>query len=152
MRAVLQRVTSARVHADQRVVGEIGKGLLILLGVAREDREPDAIWLAEKVVTLRMFQDPQGRMNLSIMETGGSALVVSQFTLLGDCRKGRRPGFDKAAPPDKADPLYRRFVELLRGHLGAESRVATGDFGAYMAVSLVNDGPVTFILDSRRSL
>ena len=151
MRAVLQRVTSARVQVDEHTVGEIGKGLLILLGVAREDAEPDASWLAEKVAALRIFQDPEGRMNLSIKETGGSALVVSQFTLMGDCRKGRRPGFDKAAPPDQAEELYERFVELLRAELGPEIEVATGSFGAYMSVSLVNDGPVTLILDSRRS-
>lgn len=151
MRAVLQRVTSARVQVDEHTVGEIGKGLLILLGVAREDTEPDASWLAEKVAALRIFQDPEGRMNLSIKETGGSSLVVSQFTLMGDCRKGRRPGFDKAAPPDQAEQLYERFVELLRAELGPEIEVATGSFGAYMSVSLVNDGPVTLILDSRRS-
>jgi D-tyrosyl-tRNA(Tyr) deacylase len=136
---------------DEHTVGEIGKGLLILLGVAREDTEPDASWLAEKVAALRIFQDPEGRMNLSIKETGGSSLVVSQFTLMGDCRKGRRPGFDKAAPPDQAEQLYERFVELLRAELGPEIEVATGSFGAYMSVSLVNDGPVTLILDSRRS-
>ncbi len=151
MRAVLQRVTSARVQVEEHTVGEIGKGLLILLGVAREDTEPDASWLAEKVAALRIFQDPEGRMNLSIKETGGSSLVVSQFTLMGDCRKGRRPGFDKAAPPDQAEQLYERFVELLRAELGPEIEVATGSFGAYMSVSLVNDGPVTLILDSRRS-
>ena len=151
MRAVLQRVTSARVQVEDRTVGEIGKGLLILLGVAREDAEPDATWLAEKVAALRMFQDPEGRMNLSIKETRGSALVVSQFTLMGDSRKGRRPGFDKAAPPEQAETLYERFVELLRAELGPELEVATGSFGAYMSVSLVNDGPVTLILDSRRS-
>lgn len=151
MRAVLQRVTSARVQVDEHTVGEIGKGLLILLGVAREDAGPDASWLAEKVAALRIFQDPEGRMNLSIKETGGSSLVVSQFTLMGDCRKGRRPGFDKAAPPDQAEQLYEKFVDLLRAELGPEIEVATGSFGAYMSVSLVNDGPVTLILDSRRS-
>jgi D-tyrosyl-tRNA(Tyr) deacylase len=149
MRAVLQRVTSARVQVDEGVVGEIGNGLLILLGVAAEDSEPDAKWLAEKVAALRIFQDAQGKMNLSVKETEGSALVVSQFTLLGDCRKGRRPGFDKAAPPDKAEQLYQRFVEMLRDE-GVS--VETGTFGAMMAVSLVNDGPVTLILDSRRSV
>ena len=151
MRAVLQRVTSARVQVDEHTVGEIGKGLLILLGVAREDAGPDASWLAEKVAALRIFQDPEGRMNLSIKETGGSSLVVSQFTLMGNCRKGRRPGFDKAAPPDQAEQLYEKFVDLLRAELGPEIEVATGSFGAYMSVSLVNDGPVTLILDSRRS-
>jgi D-aminoacyl-tRNA deacylase len=152
MRAVLQRVTSARVEVDHRVIGEIGKGLMILVAVAREDAEPDAAWLAEKVSTLRVFQDPEGRMNVSLPEAGGSALVVSQFTLLGDCRKGRRPGFDKAAPPEKAESLYQHFVQLLRNRLGPSASVATGDFGANMAVSLVNDGPVTLILDSRKGL
>ncbi|MGH9462906.1 MAG: D-aminoacyl-tRNA deacylase [Vicinamibacteria bacterium] len=151
MRAVLQRVTSARVQVDENTIGEIGKGLLILLGVSREDAEPDASWLAEKVATLRIFRDSEGRMNLSIKEAGGSALVVSQFTLMGDSRKGRRPSFDKAASPEQAERLYERFVELLRAELGPDLEVATGSFGAYMSVSLVNDGPVTLILDSRRS-
>jgi len=152
MRAVLQRVTSARVEVDGSTVGEIGQGLLVLLGVSREDAEPDARWLAEKVSTLRIFPDPEGRMNLSLKETGGSALVVSQFTLLGDSRKGRRPSFEKAAPPEQAERLYERFVELIRAELGPQAKVATGSFGAFMSVSLVNDGPVTLILDSRRSL
>lgn len=149
MKAVLQRVTSARVQVDERTVGEIGKGLLILLGVAGEDHEADAKWLAEKIASLRIFPDSQGKMNLSIKEAAGSALVVSQFTLLGDCRKGRRPSFDKAAPPEKAESLYQRFVEMLRQ--GGGLSVATGIFGAMMAVSLVNDGPVTLILNSRDS-
>jgi len=149
MKAVLQRVTSARVLVDERTVGEIGKGLLILVGVAGEDHEADAKWLAEKIASLRIFPDSQGKMNLSIKEAAGSALVVSQFTLLGDCRKGRRPSFDKAAPPEKAESLYQRFVEMLRQDEGL--LVATGTFGAMMAVSLVNDGPVTLILNSRDS-
>ena len=149
MKAVLQRVTSARVLVDERTIGEIGKGLLILVGVAGEDHEADAKWLAEKIASLRVFPDSQGKMNLSIKEAAGSALVVSQFTLLGDCRKGRRPSFDKAAPPEKAESLYRRFVEMLRLDEGLS--VATGTFGAMMAVSLVNDGPVTLILNSRDS-
>jgi len=149
MKAVLQRVTSARVLVDERTVGEIGKGLLILVGVASEDHEADAKWLAEKIASLRIFPDSQGKMNLSIKEAAGSALVVSQFTLLGDCRKGRRPSFDKAAPPEKAENLYQRFVEMLRQDEGLS--VATGTFGAMMAVSLVNDGPVTLILNSRDS-
>lgn len=151
MRVVLQRVTSARVQVDERTIGEIGPGLLILLGVGREDAEPDARWLAEKVAGLRIFGDGEGRMNLSLLDTGGSALVVSQFTLMGDSRKGRRPGFDKAAPPEQAERWYERFVELLRAELGDTRKVATGLFGAFMSVSLVNDGPVTLILDSRRS-
>ena len=133
-------------------MGEIGQGLLVLLGVSREDGEPDAQWLAEKVSTLRIFSDPEGRMNLSLKEIGGSALVVSQFTLLGDSRKGRRPSFEKAAPPEQAERLYERFVELIRVELGPPARVATGSFGALMSVSLINDGPVTLILDSRRSV
>ncbi len=149
MKAVLQRVTSARVQVDERTVGEIGKGLLILVGVAGEDHEADAKWLAEKIASLRIFPDSQGKMNLSIKEAAGSALVVSQFTLLGDCRKGRRPSFDKAAPPEKAESLYQRLVEMLRQDEGLS--VATGTFGAMMAVSLVNDGPVTLILNSRDS-
>ena len=151
MRAVLQRVSSARVDVGEHTVAEIGEGALILLGVSREDAEPDARWLAEKVAGLRIFLDPQGRMNLSVKETAGSVLVVSQFTLMGDCRKGRRPGFDKAAPPELAERLYQRFVEILRSELGPEHPVATGSFGAMMRMSLVNEGPVTLILDSRRS-
>ncbi len=147
MRAVVQRVTSARVEAEGRTLGEISKGLLVLLGVAGQDSEQDAGWLAEKIATLRIFQDTGGKMNLSVEETSGSVLVVSQFTLLGDCRKGRRPGFDKAAPADKAESLYQHFVERLRGR---GLTVETGGFGAYMAVSLLNDGPVTLLLDSRK--
>ena len=147
MKAVLQRVTSARVLVDERTVGEIGKGMVIFLGVAGEDDEADAKWLAEKIASLRIFPDSQGKMNLSIKEAAGSALVVSQFTLLGDCRKGRRPSFAKAAPPEQAESLYERFVDMLRQD--ETLSVATGTFGAMMAVSLVNDGPVTLILSSR---
>ena len=147
MRAVVQRVTSARVEVDGATVGEIGKGLLVLLGVAKGDTEQDAEWMAERVATLRVFEDPVGKMNLSLEDVGGSVLGVSQFTLLGDCRKGRRPSFDKAAPPEIAEPLYRRFVELLQSR---QLPVETGSFRARMAVSLVNDGPVTLMLDSRK--
>ncbi len=147
MRAVVQRVTSARVEVDGAPVGEIGKGLLVLLGVAKGDTEQDAEWMAERVATLRVFEDPVGKMNLSLEDVGGSVLGVSQFTLLGDCRKGRRPSFDKAAPPEIAEPLYRRFVELLQSR---QLPVETGSFRARMAVSLVNDGPVTLMLDSRK--
>ena len=147
MKAVLQRVTSARVLVDERTVGEIGKGMVIFLGVAGEDDEADAKWLAEKIASLRIFPDSQGKMNLSIKEAAGSALVVSQFTLLGDCRKGRRPSFAKAAPPEQAESLYERFVDMLRQD--ETLSVATGTFGAMMAFSLFNDCPVTLILSSR---
>ena len=147
MRAVVQRVASSRVEVEGRVVGDIGKGLLVLLGVAADDADRDADWLAEKVAELRIFEDEAGKMNRSVGEVGGSVLVVSQFTLLGDCRQGRRPSFDRAAPPEKADPLYRRLVEAIRGR---GLPVETGAFRARMAVSLVNDGPVTLFLDSRK--
>lgn len=146
MRAVIQRVSSARVDVGGRSVGEIGNGLLILVGVARDDAEQDATWLAEKVTTLRIFEDGDGKMNLSVMDVGGSLLAVSQFTLLGDCRKGRRPSYDKAEKPEEAERLYRHFVELLRAKGLA---VETGAFQAHMQVALVNDGPVTLILDSK---
>jgi len=135
------------VEVSGATVGEIGKGLLVLLGVAKGDTEQDVEWMAERVATLRVFEDLGGKMNLSLEDVGGEVLGVSQFTLLGDCRKGRRPSFDKAAPPEVAEPLYQRFVELLRSrHLPVEA----GAFRARMAVSLVNDGPVTLMLDSRK--
>jgi D-tyrosyl-tRNA(Tyr) deacylase len=148
MRAVLQRVSRAAVEVDGATVGRIGLGWLVLLGVARGDTDGDMEKLAEKVVHLRAFEDDQGKMNRSLAEAGGSALVVSQFTLLGDCRGGRRPGFTDAAEPAEAERLYLAFVGRLRA-LGAE--VATGTFRAKMAVELVNDGPVTFLLDSRKA-
>jgi D-tyrosyl-tRNA(Tyr) deacylase len=147
MRAVVQRVSEAAVRVEGRVVGEIGRGLLVLLGVARGDTEADAAGLAEKVVNLRVFPDAAGQMNLSVKDAGGGLLVVSQFTLLGDCRKGRRPGYSDAAPPAEAEVLYRRFVALV-GESGLV--VAEGVFRAMMEVSLVNAGPVTLLLDSRR--
>ena len=145
MRVVVQRVTSARVRVDQEVVAEIGRGILILLGVTHSDTKDDARWLAEKVAGLRIFNDAEGKMNLDLGSVRGGALVVSQFTLYGDCRKGRRPSFVEAAPPEIAIPLYEAFVNGLRA-LGAPT--ATGRFGAMMHVELVNDGPVTLILDS----
>ena len=148
MRAVLQRVARASVTVDGAVVGRIDRGWLVLLGVARGDADEDADRLAEKVVGLRAFGDEQGKMNLSVGEVGGGVLVVSQFTLLGDCRKGRRPGFDGAAEPAEAERLYLRFVERARAS-GRE--VATGVFRAMMQVGLVNDGPVTLMLDSRKT-
>ncbi len=146
MKAVVQRVSSARVEIDGEVSGEIGGGLLVLLGVAQGDEEKDALWMAEKIVGLRVFGDDDGKMNRSLLEIGGSLLAVSQFTLLGDSRKGRRPSFIAAAPPERAEELYRSFVSRTRS-LGA--RTETGRFQAHMAVHLVNDGPVTILLDSR---
>jgi D-tyrosyl-tRNA(Tyr) deacylase len=146
MRAVLQRVSQARVRVGDEVTGEIGRGLLVLLGVAQGDTAEQARWLAEKVVGLRIFPDEADKMNRSVADVGGGVLVVSQFTLYGDCRKGRRPSFVGAAPPETAIPLYKAFVEAVRA-LGV--RVATGRFGAMMDVELVNDGPVTLIVDSK---
>jgi len=145
MRALLQRVTRAGVSVDGAVVGEIGPGLLILLGVAKPDTVGDAEFLAEKILNLRVFPDASGKMNLSVQDTQGGLLVVSQFTLYGDCRKGRRPGFDAAAPPEQARALYESFVDLARR---SGLKVATGVFQAHMEVSLINDGPVTLMLES----
>src|SRR5947209_8103348 len=145
MRAVLQRVSRARVVVGDEVVGEVGRGLLVLLGVAPGDTADDVRWLADKVVGLRVFADEQDKMNRSVVDVGGGVLVVSQFTLHGDCRKGRRPSFIGAAAPEVAVPLYEAFVDAVRA-LGVF--VATGRFGAMMQVELVNDGPVTLILDS----
>lgn len=145
MKAVVQRVTRASVVVDERPVGVIGPGLLVLLGVEHGDGEADAELLARKIVRLRIFADAAGKMNLALPEIGGSALVVSQFTLLADLRRGHRPGFSGAAPPAEAERLYGCFCGRLRGE-GIE--VATGSFGAHMAVSLVNDGPVTIWMDS----
>jgi len=145
MRACVQRVTSAKVVVDGKIVGAIGRGLLVLLAVAADDDDGDLRWLVDKVVGLRVFEDDEGKMNLGLEEVGGEMLVVSQFTLLGDCRKGRRPSFTAAAPPEMAEQMYERFVEEARG-LGV--RVATGVFRAHMQVELVNDGPVTLVIDS----
>ena len=147
MRAVIQRVSEAKVTVAQELVSEIGPGFLVLLGVADDDTDPDAAYLAEKIANLRVFEDDEGKLNRSILDTGGAVLVVSQFTLLGDCRKGRRPSFSHAAPPDLAERLYLRFVELVRA-LGLT--VATGRFQAMMDVHLVNQGPVTLLLDSKK--
>jgi D-tyrosyl-tRNA(Tyr) deacylase len=146
MIALLQRVSRASVTVEGRVIGEIRHGWLVLLGVGKEDDEKQARWLADRVVGLRAFADDDGKMNLSVVDVAGAVLAVSQFTLLGDCRKGRRPGFDQAAPPDEADRLYRRFIDRL---VAIGLPVGTGTFRAHMAVELLNDGPVTFILDSR---
>ena len=148
MRAVLQRVSRASVTVDGEVVGQIGRGLLVLLGVEQDDTEADAHQLADKTIQLRIFDDADGKMNLSLAEVGGAMLVVSQFTLLGDCRKGRRPSFIGAAPPELAEKLYETFVAAV-GVQGIP--VATGQFRAMMQVELVNDGPVTMLLDSRQA-
>ena len=147
MRAVVQRVKRASVTVDNKVVSEISKGLLILLGVAKEDTPADIDYMANKVANLRIFQDEQGKMNLSLLEIGGEALVVSQFTLYGDCRKGRRPSFIEAAQPEKADEMYQAFITTLN-EIGISTKV--GVFQAYMDVELVNDGPVTILLDSQK--
>jgi len=145
MRLVLQRVSSARVTVDGEVVGEIGPGLLVLLGVTHGDTGAQAQHLAGKIAGLRIFEDGQGKMNRSVAEAGGSVLVVSQFTLYGDCRKGRRPSFDAAAPAEQARALYERFVEEVRA-FGLPT--ATGVFQAHMKVELINDGPVTLMLEA----
>lgn len=147
MRAVVQRVSSAKVVVAEKVVGEIAAGLMVLLGVEKEDSEEDVRYLAGKIAGLRIFEDDTGKMNLSVEETGGGILVVSQFTLLADCRQGRRPGFSAAAPPEEADRLYLLLCDRLRVR---GLHVSTGIFRADMDVHLVNHGPVTFILDSRK--
>jgi D-tyrosyl-tRNA(Tyr) deacylase len=145
MRAVIQRVSSASVVVGGDTVAEIGKGLLVLLGVGHGDTDREAVWMADKIANLRIFEDEAGKMNLSVQEVGGSLLVVSQFTLLADCRKGRRPSFTDAAPPHEADRLYQLVVARMRE---AGIRVETGVFQAHMEVHLVNDGPVTLILQT----
>ena len=147
MRAVVQRVTSASVTIDGQVVGSIERGLLVLLGIATNDTPEDAAWLAQKVAGLRIFPDAEDKMNLSIRDTTGRALVVSQFTLIASTRKGNRPSFNDSAKPDLAIPLYEDFVRQLESAIGRP--VATGRFGAMMQVALVNDGPVTLVIDSR---
>ncbi len=148
MRAVVQRVKSASVKVDEKLVGEIKDGLLVLLGVARDDTEEEAGYLLDKTLNLRIFSDPQGKMNLSLLDSGGALLVVSQFTLYGDARKGRRPSYIDAAEPEKANALYDYFVEQARRQ---GLQVETGVFQAMMQVSLINDGPVTILLDSRKN-
>lgn len=146
MRAVIQRVKESSVKTDNEIVAHIGRGLLVLVGVARGDTRSDADYLSNKIINLRIFEDEYGKMNRSLLEIGGEMLVVSQFTLLGDCRKGRRPSFINAAEPKMATALYNHFVEQVR-LLGIS--VGTGRFGAMMEVTLINDGPVTLILESR---
>jgi len=145
MKVVLQRVQRAHVEVYDEVVGQIPEGLLLFLGVKKGDTEQDADWLVEKILNLRIFSDEEGKMNLSVLDTEGSLLVVSQFTLYADCKKGTRPGFTDAAPPDEAERLYDYFVQQL---IDKQLHVESGRFGAKMEVSLVNDGPVTMIIDS----
>jgi D-tyrosyl-tRNA(Tyr) deacylase len=145
MRVVLQRVTEARVTIASQVVGEIGLGLALLVGFTDDDVEENLAWMADKILGLRVFSDQDGKMNLSLGDVSGDLLVVSQFTLYGDTRKGRRPSFVHAAPPEVAIPLYERFLELLE--VGAPGRVEQGEFGAMMDVALVNAGPVTLVLE-----
>lgn len=147
MRAVLQRVTRASVKVEDETVGEIGAGLVVLLGIAQDDAERDVEYLVEKIINLRLFDDAEGRMNLSVKEVGGGLLVVSQFTLFGDARRGRRPSWSDAAEPGLAEPLYNRFVAVAERSI---PHVATGSFRRMMQVELVNDGPVTILLDSRK--
>jgi D-tyrosyl-tRNA(Tyr) deacylase len=148
MRTVVQRVTRASVKVDGEIVGQIEKGLLVLLGVTQDDTEADADYLADKVIGLRVFEDSEEKMNLAVAEVGGAILAVSQFTLYGDMRRGRRPSFDAAARPEQARKLYEYFVEKIRS---AGVRCETGKFQAMMEVELVNDGPVTILVDSRKS-
>jgi len=145
MRIVLQRVSEASVTIDGKLSGSIGSGLLLLVGFTADDTEAELAWMADKVIGLRVFNDSEGKMNESLEDAGGSLLVVSQFTLYGDTHKGRRPSFIRAAPPEKAVPLYDRFVQLLTER--APGPVETGEFGAMMEVALVNDGPVTLVLE-----
>lgn len=148
MRAVVQLVKECSVTVAGNETGAIDTGVLVLLGVSRDDTEKDAIYLADKIVNLRIFPDAEGKMNLSLLDINGEALIVSQFTLYGDCRKGRRPSYSKAAGPEKAEKLYSFFIKLVEG-FGV--RVGTGIFQAMMEVRLINDGPVTLLLDSRKT-
>ncbi len=147
MRAVVQRVTESRVTVDEKITGEIGKGLMVLIGVQDGDDEQDAAYIADKVSGLRIFEDEEGKLNLSVKDIGGSVLAVSQFTLLGDARKGRRPGFSRAARPEEANRLYRKVIEAIEAQ---DIHVEEGVFRAEMMVEIHNDGPVTILLDSHR--
>jgi len=147
MRAVIQRVKNANVSVDGNIMGEIDKGLVVLLGVEEEDTESDASYLADKIVGLRIFHDEEGKMNLSVKEQGGEILAISQFTLLGDVRKGKRPSFSNAARPEKAKELYQKFIDMVKSH---DINVKEGVFQAEMLVNINNDGPVTIMLDSKK--
>ncbi len=143
----MQRVSEARVSAEGKLTGEIGRGLAVLLGVGLDDTDGDISYMAEKIVNLRVFEDAGGKMNIPLMEIGGELLVVSQFTLYGDCRKGRRPGYDKAARPERAEILYNKFVDYCRSY---GVKVKTGKFQAKMMLEIHNDGPVTLLIDSKK--
>jgi D-tyrosyl-tRNA(Tyr) deacylase len=149
MRAVIQRVSRASVRINENTTGQIGHGLVVLLGIRTEDTTRDLQWLADKIVHLRIFGDDEGKMNRSLADIDGEMLIVSQFTIYGDCRKGRRPGYSNAAPPEIAEPLYQQFIEAVASQ---QISVATGTFRAAMEVELVNDGPVTLLLDSEKIL
>ena len=148
MRAVIQRVVNAKVEIDENIVGKINTGFVILLGIKNTDTSKDAIWLANKIISLRVFEDENGKMNKGIEEINGEILLISQFTLYGDCRKGKRPSFIEAARPEIATPLYEEFKTIISNH---NIKIETGVFGADMKVSLINDGPVTLIIDSIES-
>ncbi len=148
MRCVIQRVSEASVSVNKTTVGRIGKGVVVLLGIQASDTDGDISWMAEKIANLRIFEDTQGKMNLSLFDIGGEMLIISQFTLYGDCRKGRRPGYSAAAPPDIALPLYKKFIATVAE---MSIRSATGTFGAMMEVTLTNSGPVTLLLDSEKT-
>ena len=148
MRAVIQRVQRASVTIDDRTHGAISQGMVVLLGIGASDTQKDLHWLVEKVINLRIFDDQQGKMNRSLADIAGEMLIISQFTLYGDCRKGRRPGFSAAAPPEVAEPLYRQFIEEVQSR---QIKIATGIFQAAMQVELVNDGPVTILVDSEKN-
>ncbi len=148
MRAVIQRVNQASVQINGSTTGKIGPGLVVLLGIRTDDTSKDLQWLADKIIHLRIFDDKEGKMNISLTNIGGEMLIISQFTLYGDCRKGRRPGYSNSAPPEIAEPLYQQFIKEVKNH---RITVATGTFRASMEVALVNDGPVTLLLDSEKT-
>ncbi|HHV65841.1 MAG TPA: D-tyrosyl-tRNA(Tyr) deacylase [Peptococcaceae bacterium] len=148
MRCVVQRVSKAEVRVDGKVIGKIGRGLLALIGIGQEDQRQDVDWMAEKIIGLRIFEDEAGKMNLSLQDVKGELLLVSQFTLYGDCRKGKRPSFSAAAPPQTAITLFNQLIATLRQQ---GLKVETGEFQAYMEVELVNEGPVTILLDSKKT-
>jgi D-tyrosyl-tRNA(Tyr) deacylase len=148
VRAVVQRVSSSSVTVDKEVIGKIDKGIMVLLGINDDDNSKDIDYLVDKIVNLRIFEDENEKMNLSLLDIKGELLVVSQFTLYGDCRKGRRPNFTDAAKPDKAIPLYEEFIDKAKNY---KLKVQTGKFGAHMNVDIMNDGPVTLLIDSKKN-